>query len=315
MARMLFFVVLSVLSLVACTTVDSVTDSAREISATAVAQTEEQIEAIPRPVVTFERRTAPTTMPVVHPTTGVPSAIGIPTSAPDSSEGPTPVLVETPIPALTVAPTPTSTTRPTPTPSPIPTPTATPMPTATPTPNPWEVPLDVRLIERWIVTFTNDERERHGRLPLEHDPRISDIARVHSENMVAQDNFSHRLDGKAPTDRALNAGYDCRHYFADGSYTYGLAENIAKTYRVKGWSGVSRSWGSGWTWTPSAYDRDEVVAARSIVEQWMGSSGHRSNILSDKYRRIGVGVAVEWETNNGNRSEVFWTTQNLSSCR
>ena len=70
------------------------------------------------------------------------------------------------------------------------------------------------MIEQWIFVFTNEERERHGKRPLELDPRISDIARFHSGNMVAQGMFAHDLDGKDPTDRALTAGYDCKAQWA-----------------------------------------------------------------------------------------------------
>ena len=229
---------------------------------------------------------------------------------PPRSATPTPL----PAPTATSVPDQTITLLPTPTITPTSTLRPTSAPRPTPTPLPWTVPLDVAMIEQWIVIFTNEARESHGKRPLEHDPRISDIARYHSENMVAQDEFSHDLGGKDPTDRALSAGYDCKAQLGGGSYTYGLAENIAKNHRVKGWSGMSR--GYGWVWTPQAYDLDERGAARSLVEQWLGSPGHRANILNGQYRRIGVGVAIGWgESARGNRSEVFWATQNFSSCR
>ena len=250
--------------------------------------------------------------------TPIPSPTAIPTPFPTSTPTPQPTPIPTATPPVpTPTPTPTPTLRP-PTATPTVTPTPTPRPTSTPTPTPtrppWTVPLDVALIEHWVIVFTNSERERHDLQPLEHDPRISEIARFHSGNMVAQDIFAHDLDGKDPTDRALDAGYDCRADLGGGRYTFGLAENIAKNYRVKGWSGISH--GYGWVWTPKAYYPDERAAAKSLVDQWMGSPGHRANILNGQYRRIGVGVATGWEeSSRGNRSEAFWATQNFSSCR
>ena len=93
--------------------------------------------------------------------------------------------------------------------------------------------LDADDMERWIIEFTNRERTGAGLSPLSHDPAISDIARAHSTNMVESGMFSHRIDGDGPTDRALDAGYDCRADLGGGRYSYGLAENIAKHPKLK----------------------------------------------------------------------------------
>ena len=76
----------------------------------------------------------------------------------------------------------------------------------------------------------------------------------------------HELDGEDPTDRALDAGYDCRAYRLDGSYSYGLSENIAEHPRVTQWA--------GWSWMeflafhyPDTYDEDEETMARSLSEK------------------------------------------------
>ena len=321
------FVALLTMAFLAC----SVADSAREISATAVAEGREQLEAAPRPVITFEHPAQPTPAPGAPPAARAPVIPEASASAQVSTEAstatpsmepirdPTLIPVSIPTETSTSTPAPTLTITPIPSPTPTITPTPTPRPTSTPTPTqttpPWQMPLDVELIEHWIIVFTNEERERHGRRPLEHSPAISDIARAHSENMVAQGIFAHRLDGKNPTGRSQSAGYECRYYFPDGRYTYtsGLAENIAKNYRVKGWSGVSRGYGR--TWVPRSYELNETETARNLVDQWMGSSGHRANILDARFHRIGVGVAMEWDTEYGGRAELFWATQNFSLCR
>ena len=46
----------------------------------------------------------------------------------------------------------------------------------------------------------------------------------------------------------------------------------------------------------------------------MESPGHRKNILTERYRRIGVGVEVEVTEKYGWQSETFYSTQNFSSC-
>ena len=71
-------------------------------------------------------------------------------------------------------------------------------------------------IEAWVIEFTNDARVEAGLEPFQHDSAISAIARAHSENMAVR-GYGHSVDGKGPTDRAVDAGYAC-----------GLGENIFK---------------------------------------------------------------------------------------
>lgn len=79
--------------------------------------------------------------------------------------------------------------------------------------------------------------------------------------MARRNFFSHDSPGGDDlVDRVKRAGY------LSGSSSWALAENIA--------------WGSGSYATP-----------RSIVNGWMHSSGHRDNILSPRFRHVGVGVA------------------------
>ena len=170
------------------------------------------------------------------------------------------------------------------------------------------VPLSPAGIEEWVIEFTNQERIGVGLPPLRHDTAISDISRSHSEAMAQINVLSHDIGGRDPTDRAMAAGYDCRAYFSDGSYTYGLSENVAEHPRVTRWMG---QWGS---FQPIDYDRDAEAMARGLVQGWMSSPGHRENILDSDARRIGVGVAI-WELSEyGYVSETVFATQNFSAC-
>ena len=178
---------------------------------------------------------------------------------------------------------------------------------------PGEGPLDRVEVERWIVRFTNDEREKAGLKAFAHDPAISDIARAHSENMVRY-GLAHEIRGKDPTDRALAAGYDCRAFHADGSYSYGLSENVAEHPRVTEWSGVGFGGGST-RWRPVEFDSDSRAMARGLIVGWMNSPGHRTNILDRESRKIGVGVAISEAPDNGWTHETVFATQNFSGCR
>ncbi len=202
-------------------------------------------------------------------------------------------------------------------PTPTPAPAGLVVLTSTPTPipgqeYPGDSPLLPRLLEEWIIIYTNEERLKVGLHPFDHDPAISDIARNHSQGMVDTGVFDHEIGGQGPTDRALASGYDCRRYYADGSYTFGLSENIAQHPRVQLWTG-SGTWGKT-NWSPSNYYRSEDGAARSIVSGWMNSPGHRANILDPDARRIGVGVAVELTEQYGWMHETIYATQNFSAC-
>ena len=170
-------------------------------------------------------------------------------------------------------------------------------------------PLNREEIEKWVIEFTNEERISVGLQPLRHDAAISDIARSHSEDMARLDLMSHDIGGRDPTDRAIAAGYNCRAYKGDGSYSYGLSENVAEHPRVTRW----RSWGR--SYDPVDYDRGSVEAARGLVQGWMSSPGHRENILDRDSRRIGVGIAIQETSEYGYISETVYATQNFSDCK
>ena len=200
------------------------------------------------------------------------------------------------------------------TPSPVP--TATPQPTPTPTPGyVGGYSLDAAEVERYIVEYTNRERAAEGRSLLSHDSAVSDISREHSADMAESGEFEHIIDGGGPTDRALDAGYDCRDYLPDGSYFYGLGENIALFPKVKTWqevydpSGLVVS-----TWSVLSFYRSESSIAEAVVQGWMGSPEHRAGLMEPRSRRIGVGVHVQELQRRGYIDEMVYATQNFSSC-
>ena len=196
--------------------------------------------------------------------------------------------------------------------TPSPTPTLTPSRTSEPRtksiPYVGGAPLDPAEIEKWVIRFTNRERIAAGMPPFTHDSAISDISRQHSENMGKTGIFKHEINGADPTDRALAAGYDCRAYLDDGSYTYGLSENIHQYPRVQMWSLTASNW------RPVMYVLDARDMAQALVDGWMDSSGHKENILDLYSRRIGVGVYVRVQPKHGHRDESVYATQNFSGC-
>jgi len=116
-------------------------------------------------------------------------------------------------------------------------------------------------IRRATLCLLNRERARHGLRGLRSNGRLRVAARRHSGHMARAKYFDHTSPaGRSMTDRVRRAGY------LRGSGSWSLGENIA--------------WGTGALATP-----------RAIVRSWMGSPGHRANILAPGFREIGIGVA------------------------
>lgn len=230
----------------------------------------------------------PTSTPTVQPFRVV--VISVPTN--------TPTTVATPIPTNTprVIVAPLHTNTPVPTLTPIPTimslPTLAPTPTISVNTSPLHVVItavkpviDIRQLEDLTHKLINSERVKRGLNSLEHVENIRLIARSHSEDMAVKDYFSHTSPvGLSPTDRGNEAGYDCRKDYGS-YYTYGLAENIHQgwlydSYRTLNGRIVSYEW----------FTLEGL--AQTAVTGWMGSTGHRENILKSSYDRTGLGVAI-----------------------
>lgn len=102
------------------------------------------------------------------------------------------------------------------------------------------------------LAITNREREAAGRPPLRCDPGLTRAARLHSQDMCDRRYFSHTsLDGRTMTDRID----------AQGVRWSRAGENIARGQ----------------------------TTAEAVHAAWMGSTGHRANILDGRFGRIGIG--------------------------
>ncbi len=122
--------------------------------------------------------------------------------------------------------------------------------------------------EERVLELVNAERWDNGELPpLKGQANLRQAAFGHSQAMGVRNFFAHcDLDtGHSPGVRIANAGY---------SYN-AAAENIA--------AGQA---------TPA-----------SVVTGWMGSSGHRANILSTSYRELGVGYYDDTVDTGGIRQD------------
>lgn len=106
--------------------------------------------------------------------------------------------------------------------------------------------------ETEMIALVNKERTSRGLKALVFDSRLREIARAHSGDMFQRGYFSHYSpEGKTVADRALAAGIDFLV----------IGENLA-------------------------YAPTLTLAHNGL----MNSEGHRANILSTDYGKIGIGV-------------------------
>jgi uncharacterized protein YkwD len=113
-------------------------------------------------------------------------------------------------------------------------------------------------VEQAIVDLTNLERTREGLSTLRMEPRLSRAAQLQAEQMARTGRLDHVLADAQyprPEDRLAAAGYPWQAY----------AENLAFGYSD----------------------------ARTAVEGWMNSPGHRANIVGTAYTEIGAGHAFD----------------------
>ena len=161
-------------------------------------------------------------------------------------------------------------TSPLPAPAPAPTPTPAPAPAPTPAPAPVPAPTPAPAGQRtgWeqrIAQLVNVERASAGLGPLTASACGDDLAREWSASMSTSGVMSHR---------------DLQPIFSrcavPGQFLSRVAENVA--------------YGN--------------VTADAMMSMWMGSPGHRANILNPAFTHLGTGSATD-------SSGRVWGTQNF----
>jgi uncharacterized protein YkwD len=107
-------------------------------------------------------------------------------------------------------------------------------------------------LESELLELVNAERAAHGRRPLRADAELAQVARGHGRDMLARGYFAHvSPEGKDLADRMRSGKL---RYLSAG-------ENLALAPSVE-------------------------VAHRNL----MNSTGHRENLLSEQFGRVGIGV-------------------------
>ncbi len=115
---------------------------------------------------------------------------------------------------------------------------------------------DIKQIEKEVIRLVNVERSKRGLETLQENWQLSRCARYKSKDMVNKKYFSHY----SPT---YGSPFKMMEDF--GLRFTAAGENIAKGQQ----------------------------SAQQVMNAWMNSPGHRSNILSSSFNQIGVGLAKD----------------------
>lgn len=115
---------------------------------------------------------------------------------------------------------------------------------------------ETKSMETEVVRLVNIERASNGLTPLKENWELSRVARFKSNDMITKNYFSHT------------------------SPTYGSPFKMMTSFGLKySYAGENIAMGQR---TP-----------KEVVQAWMNSPGHRSNILNKNFTEIGVGVSKD----------------------
>ena len=114
-----------------------------------------------------------------------------------------------------------------------------------------------------VLQLVNAEREKEGLPTLIRNDYLDRAAQDYAQRMHDEGFFAHESpDGGTFLDRVRATGYPGPCPVPGCSARVNLGENLAKGF----------------------------ITPESVVEGWMGSPGHRKNILSPDYEQIGLGI-------------------------
>lgn len=127
------------------------------------------------------------------------------------------------------------------------------------TPKPEKKAVSTFELERQAFELLNQRRIENGLQPVIWSDEVAKVARIHSQNMAKNNFFSHQgLDGL-------------------------MVDKRADAFGLKNWRRIGEN---------IAYNRGYANPVEYAVLRWMQSESHRENLLSNKWKESGVGVAI-----------------------
>ena len=170
---------------------------------------------------------------------------------------------------------------------------------------------DYALLNATIFYLTNQERARRNLPLLRFQPQLRDCANHHAKAMATHDFVSHE-NAYEPRFRTLE-----KRSKAYGHEAH--AENVASTFL--------HAYRSGSTYNTRHTDRGIVFIdnrrqpikvytylefARDVVSDWMGSPGHRHNILFPELKYLGCAVQLPAGAASSEDLPLAYCVQNFS---
>ena len=174
--------------------------------------------------------------------------------------------------------------------------------------------VNTKLLNAAIFWHTNLERKKHGLTQFLFHGKLEQMATLHSEQMRQHKFFDHenKFDVRFRTlrdrlEHVKDDGFDgfmsfaeniadCPVIKADESFTYSIKDGVVRFFTMVGKE-----------FFPYTYSE----MAKSVVDSWMNSPGHRANILNPDYQYLGCGCAPYENKKAGYSITYFKLTQNF----
>ncbi|MBN2766634.1 MAG: CAP domain-containing protein [Paludibacteraceae bacterium] len=167
-----------------------------------------------------------------------------------------------------------------------------------------------KLLNALVFFRTNEIRVEKGLHALKHHERLEQAAGMHASDMLKGDFFAHdnplQQERKTPSDRYRLCGIS-NPYAAEN-----IANNFAIKYKANTAVYVLDEEKGLFSYEPDgeAIARHSYLSfAESVVEKWMGSKGHRENILRSTALELGCGCLF-YRDKNGSMPK-FMCVQNF----
>jgi len=127
---------------------------------------------------------------------------------------------------------------------------------------PSATPFNMEAIRQEIIRATNEERAEHGLPALPVDSTLMEVAQQRAREVSADfDHYGHEGEVRAAA-IALGLGYSGQ-----------VGENCALRHFI-----------------PTSSGPTVAELTQAVMAGWMSSSGHRTNVLLERYSALGVGV-------------------------
>ncbi len=145
------------------------------------------------------------------------------------------------------------------------------------------------LLSAAIYHATNQRRVEHDLKELGHSDKLDEASHIHAESMVKKDYFSHinpdKPKKRTPADRVEMVGLVPKYVAENIATHFGIQYEPEKPvipYEENG----QRKYRYRMDGPPIPHHTYETFA-QTLLDAWMGSTGHRRNILSQHARMMG----------------------------